>query len=269
MSFLQKLQIIKDAVISGVTTEKALPATQEKADLAILDEMDAELDLLIKEEEKGSLVKTKANYISGVIRIIILLDISGSMRGTEDDIYLGLSDLIKKHKGDNILVNFIAFNDDRYEILSDVHIDEAKVSKIDPVGGTNLNGTLYYALKEKCAAGTNLLVTISDGSDTANKISVEKIRKELNKRKNDKNHYYFLGEPTLSQTPEDVHANAKALGFDDEHIAVFTREGNGNKLNFAVISQMLDDLIEYGKVSQFWSEPIKEHYLALTDKRKQ
>ncbi|MDE6292252.1 MAG: hypothetical protein K2L98_01065, partial [Bacilli bacterium] len=243
------------------------PATQEKADLAVLNEMDAELDRLLEEEEKGSLIKTKANYVNEVIRLIILLDISGSMRGTEEDIYLGLSDLIKKHHGDNILVSLIAFNDDRYEIISDAHIDEAKVSKIDPVGGTDLNGTLYYALKEKCASGTNLLVAISDGSDTENKISTDRVRKELNKKKNDKNHYYFLGEPTLSQTPESVHANAKDLGFDDDHIAIFTREGNGNKLNFAVISQMLEDLIEYGRVSDLWSEPIKEHYLALTDKR--
>ena len=149
MSFFKKLQIIKNEVLSLIPAEKSLPATQEKADLAILNEMDAELDLLLKEEENGSLAKTKANYVGEVIRLIILLDISGSMRGTEDDIYQGLADLIKKHYGDNILVSLIAFNDDRYEILSDVHIDEAKVTKIDPVGGTNLNGTLYHALKEK------------------------------------------------------------------------------------------------------------------------
>lgn len=268
MSLKNKLSIIKECITSSISTKKALPDTYTAAKLAVLDEMDAELDLLLKEEEEGSLVKTKANNVGNIIRLTILLDISKSMLGTEEDIYLGLTDLIKKHKDDNILINFIAFNDSRHEILSDVHISEAKVSKINPAGGTNLNGTLYYALKEVCIAGTNLLVTISDGEDTENRFTAAKINKVLQSQKNSKNHYYFLGEPNERQTPEEVQRIASELGFEDDHIAIFTREGNGNKLNFAVISQMLDDLIEYGKVSEFWSQPIKEHYLALTDKRK-
>lgn len=268
MSLIDKLKIIKEGIISGVPTKKSLPATTEKADLALLDAMDTELDLLLEEEEKGTLAQTKTDKVGNVIRLTILLDISRSMLGTEEDIYLGLTDLIKKHKGDNILINFIAFNDGRYELLSDVPISEAKVSKIEPSGGTNLNGTLYYALKEVCVAGTNLLVAISDGEDTENRFSATNINKLLQSRKNSKNHYYFLGEPNERQTPEDVQRIASDLGFDDNHIAVFTRKGNGNKLNFSVISKMLDDLIEYGKISDFWSQPIKEHYLALTDKRK-
>ena len=42
---------------------------------------------------------------------------------------------------------------------------------------------------------------------------------------------------------------------------------DGNKLNFAVISDMLEELIYYGKISDSWSKPIKEHYLALTDRK--
>ncbi len=85
--------------------------------------------------------------------------------------------------------------------------------------------------------------------------------------KNSNNHFYFLGEPNFSQKPEDVYEQARKLGFSDENISVFTRKGNGNKLNFAVISDMLEELIYYGKISDSWSKPIKEHYLALTDRK--
>lgn len=267
MALKDKLNIIKESIFSCIPTEKSLPVTMDAGVLAKLDEIDTELDSLLEEESDVSIVKTKVSYVKGVIRIIILLDISGSMRGTEDDIYLGLTDLINKHKEDNILINFIAFNDDRYELLSDVHISNAEVVKIDPLGGTNLNGTLYYALKEKCAAGTNLLVTISDGADTEDKVKTKVVRETLLSLNQANNHCFFLGEPNEFQTPEDVHKRASDLGFSDERIAVFTREGNGNKLNFAVISKMLDDLIEYGEISASWAEPIKEHYLKLTDKR--
>lgn len=268
MSLKDKLNLIKGCITSTVPTKKELPTTYTEAELAHLDEMDSELDLLLKEDEKGSLVKTKTNLVKEVIRLIILLDISGSMCGTEDDVYLGLKDLIDKHKKDNILLNFIAFNDDRYELLDDVIIGAADVVKIEPIGGTNLNGTLYHALLEKCSTGINLLVTISDGADTENKVATTAVREQLKSNKNSHNHFYFIGEPNKWQQPEDVQKNASELGFDMEHIAVFTREGNGNRLNFAVISSMLDELIYNGKISSTWSKPIKEHYLALTDKKR-
>ncbi len=267
MSLKEKLMIMKKGVLSSFPTEKQLPATHENTNLTVLNEIDDTLDLLLKEEEKGSLVKAKKNYVNEIISLIILLDVSGSMRGTENDIYQGLKSLINKHKDDNILLSFIAFNDDRYTLLDDAPIDIAHISKIDPIGGTNLNGSLFYALNEKCSTGINLLVTISDGDDTENKITTDKVRKALRSKMNSDNHFFFLGEANIWQTPEDVYQNAHELGFEEEHIAVFTRKGNGNKLNFAVISNMLEELIYNGMISNSWSEPIKEHYLALTDKR--
>lgn len=266
MFFKEKLHIIKNGILNSIPTEKALPTVSDKGTLVNLDEIDDDLDLLLQ-DENGSLAKEKTNYLKDVIRLIILLDISGSMRGTEHDIYLGLKSLIDKHKNDSILLNFIAFNDDRYELLDDIVIGDSKITPIGPVGGTDLNGSLDFVLREKCKMGVNLLVTISDGADTENKVSAANVKKRLKGLTNEDNHFYFIGEPNEYQKPEDVYKNASQLGFDYDHVAVFTREGNGNKLNFLVISEMLDELIYSGKISPSWANPIKEHYLALTDKR--
>ncbi|MCI8794548.1 MAG: hypothetical protein HFI73_04140 [Bacilli bacterium] len=266
MSLKDKLAIIKNNLVSVIPVSTNITTTAESS-LVSFDDMDSELDLLLKEEKNGSLLKTKINFVKDVIRFIVVLDISNSMTGTEEDIYLGLQDLINKHKDDNILLNFIAFNDDRYILLDDVAISTAKVSLISANGGTDLNGTIDYVIKEKCKSGINLLVTISDGEDTENRVQTNAVRETLISYKNSNNHFYFLGEPNFSQKPEDVYEQARKLGFSDENISVFTRKGNGNKLNFAVISDMLEELIYYGKISDSWSKPIKEHYLALTDRK--
>ena len=81
------------------------------------------------------------------------------------------------------------------------------------------------------------------------------------------NNFYFLGEVTKFTTEEEVYANAYNLGFDPKHISIFTRQGQGNKLNFQVISNMLNELMYEGKVSEDWNAPILNNYLAITDKR--
>lgn len=266
MSLKDKLNIIKEGVFSALPTAKSLPVTYAKNDLKVLDDMDSELDKLL--EEESSLVNKTLNYTKDVIRLIVLLDISNSMNGTEKDIYLGLKDLVEKHRDDNILVNFVVFNGERYVLLDDVYIGSVEIPKIETIGSTNLNGSLYYTIKDKCSEGVNLLVTISDGEDTVKEKTVKDVKDLMASIRNEHNHFYFLGEPNERQTPEEVFENAQELGFNWDNIAIFTRLGNGNKLNFAVISQMLDELIEYGKISSTWSKPIKEHYLALTDKRR-
>ncbi len=267
MLLKDKLNIIKNSIFTYVPTKEELTVFHnETGSLTTLDEFDTQLDSLLEEEE-ASLIDQPINITKELIRLIIVLDISTSMRGTENDIYLGIKDLIKHHKKDNILFNFVVFNDERCTLFDDVYIGNVEVPEIGMSGGTNLNGSLYNTINDKCDTGINLLVTISDGEDNVEEVSAATVKKAMADLKNIHNHFYFLGEPNERQTPKKVYKEAQKLGFADENISVFTRLGNGNKLNFVVISKMLDDLIEYGKVSDEWSKPIKEHYLALTDRR--
>lgn len=263
MSTLEKLKVIRESIFKMPLKEKELPGERTNAALATIDE---DLDLLL--DDDASLLSVSVSKDKRVLRLIIILDISGSMDGTEKDIEEGLKDIIRRFKGADILFNFVVFNGERHVIFDDTHISQVEIPSIYTNGSTNLNGSLYYTIKHKCQTGENLLVTISDGKDTVNELSADKVSKEMRSIKGANNHFYFLGEPTEEDTPEEVHARAVELGFSSDNISVFTREGNGNRLNFEVISDMISDLLIKGHISKTWSEPIKEHYLKLTDRRR-
>ena len=262
MSYREKLQSIKNSIFRLSQVQNQLLNISSNTNLATFDDS---LDFLL--QEGGSLIQRPIDYIKDVVRLLIILDISGSMIGTEEDIYFGLKELIAHHKSENILFNFVVFNRERTVLFDDVHIGNVKIPEIMVGGGTNLNGTLYQTINEKCKEGVNLVVTLSDGADNTNVVSASSVKALMQKLNTSDNNFYFLGEPNEEQTPEEVYASARQLGFSEENISVFTRKGNGNRLNFKVISKMLDELLEYGSISKTWSEPIKEHYLALTDKR--
>lgn len=264
MSYREKLQNVKNGILNIIQAEKQVPANvNNSTNLANIDDR---LDLLLLEDSEP-LMQMSVNYMKKAIRLIIMLDVSGSMVGTEEDIFKGISKLVTHHKNDNILFNFVVFNSERYILLDDVHISNVVIPNIEASGGTNLNGTLYHTIQSKCNEGVNLVVTISDGADTYSEVSANEVKNLMKELSNKHNHFYFLGEPTMDQTPEEVYHSAYQLGFDESDISIFTRKGNGNKLNFEVISKMLDELLKYGTISNEWSRPIKEHYLALTDKR--
>lgn len=263
MSYKEKLLNIKNGILSIVESSKELPSvTNETASLTTFDES---LDLLLKED--SSLMQMSFNSLKETVRLIILLDVSYSMYGTEKDIAKGIQELIRRHQNDNILFNLVVFWGERQILFDDTYIGNVTMPEINLGGSTNLNGSLYYTMKNKCRDGLNLLVTISDGGDNVFEVSSNKVKALMQELNNSHNNFYFLGEPTLEDTPEDVYKAASELGFREENISVFTRKGNGNKLNFEVISEMLDELLKYGKISKDWSFPIKEHYLALTDKK--
>lgn len=263
MSRLEKLRIVRESIFNLVPKEKALP--EERVNTA-LSTIDKDLDMLLADD--ASLLSVSVSQTKKAMRFIIVLDISTSMRGTESDIESGLKDIVRRYKDSDILFNFVVFNGERHVIFDDTHMSNVNIPTIEVDGNTNLNGSVYYTIKNKCQSGENMLVVISDGKDNVSEVSDNLVRDAITKVNDANNHFYFLGEPTEEDTPEEVHARATSLGFSSDNISVFTREGNGNKLNFEVISDMLNDLLTKGYISKSWSAPIKEHYLRLTDKRR-
>ncbi|MDE5540123.1 MAG: hypothetical protein K2J20_06520, partial [Bacilli bacterium] len=231
-----------------------------------LAKLDDDLDLLLGEQT--SPMDLAVSSLSDPIHLIIILDISTSMKGTEGDIYNGLKELIAKHRHNNILFTMALFNGEGHLAYDKTYIGDVEIPRFMMEGSTNLNGTLYYTLRNRCKSGTNLGVVISDGEDVVSEVSTNKVQKMMSEFNNPHNYLYFLGEPNERQTPEEVLSSAIRLGFKESNISIFTRKGNGNRINFEVISRMLSELLEYGTISDDWSAPIKEHYLALTDGRR-
>ncbi len=212
------------------------------------------------------------------VRLIIMIDISSSMIGTEENILEGLRELCSKHIQNDILFSLVVFNEKIRVVYKDMPISSVTPELIVPNGWTNLNGALYKTIANYDDNNNihNLFVAISDGNDTENKIdnenennrvmpeNVAALIKSKSKYLND---FYFLGEAHNFESLEEVFQRACQLGFNRNNIEVFTRLEEGNKLNFQVISNMLDDLLQSGEIRANWSEPIKEHYLSLVDKK--
>lgn len=258
MHYKEKLKAIKTSVLNFPTKNEIVSLENQSSALANFDN---ELDELLESVSSSSINQMTVTNLGDVIRLIIVLDCSGSMSGTERDIIEGIKDIIKKHKHDNILINLVAFNGKTHVLLDDVFIGNAYVPEIVACGSTNLNDSLYVTMQAKCNEGVNLFVVISDGEDTENIVSPSLVRDTMYNLGSKHNHFYFLGEPNERQTPELVHELAMKLGFHEGSISIFTREGNGNRLNFAVISDMLEELLKFGTISSEWARPIKAHYL--------
>ena len=218
------------------------------------------------------------NAFADQIHLIIMLDISISMQGTENDIYEGIKKLCQKHREDNVLLTWVVFNDEMKIIYKEQPISSVVPRIIEPSGRTDLNKTIYEMIRSygNKKDSKNLFVTISDGEDTINKyrnnnnkVTEDQVATLMGRVSPELNDFYFLGESDERfQSKENVMERALALGFNREKIEVFTREGAGNTLNFEVISNMIDDLLSTGTIRPNWNEPIREHYLSLTDKRR-
>lgn len=266
MSYKEKLENIRNRLFNLSKEKRNLPSErQNSTDLEELSSLDTGLDSLLASQ--NSLIDEPINFAENIINLIILLDISSSMNGTEEDIKEGLKHLINNHKNDTILFNLIVFDENRDVLIKDTYIKNVSIPNISVGWNTNLNGSLYYSLNEKCKGGFNFLVVISDGEDNVNEICASQVKSLMNKLKSSYNNFYFLGEPNEFQTPEEVYNSAYSLGFEEDNISIFTRKKNGNRLNFEVVSDMLEDLLRNGSISKDWASPIKKHYLLLEGKR--
>lgn len=274
MSLQEKLELLKRKTQKPIvksSNQGLCKASSESTQLNTRENLSAMQNAL-------SILKQKQSYptsfsmktLSKKIRLIIILDNSLSMDGTEEDIYNGVKALCEKHQNDNIILTWVVFNDEKQIIYKDAPISLVTAKMIGTMGNTNLNGTLYEIIKMYGDFDDthNLFVIISDGSDNLRKVAPEQVANLMRRTSIELNDFYFLGEANDLTPEEAVIAQAKSLGFNRNNIEVFTREASGNKLNFDVISNMLDDLLKKGKIRPNWSEPIKEHYLSLTDKRR-
>lgn len=273
--------------LSALKKQKAYPTSSSMGsyskDVVNLnpDADNTKIDLNSIKNNLSALKQQKAyptNFSKSVlnkIRLTVMLDISSSMKETEKDIYDGMIELCKNHQNDNVLLTLVVFNKEMRTVCRDMPISLVKPKMIVPSGETNLNGTLYHTIRSFDPNDNihNLFVTISDGFDNVynpgdgfETVSEKKVADLIRDYSyNLKNHFYFLGECLLNPELEPViMASALRLGYSVDNIQVFTRKGAGNKLNFQVISSMIDDLLYGETISPDWNAPIREHYLSLT-----
>lgn len=208
------------------------------------------------------------------IKLTIVIDESGSMAGTEEDVYQGLKELIEHHRSHNILLTIVGFGTAINTKYENVIISQASPILPNTNGLlTRLNDTIYQTSKiieTSYDPMTNLVVIISDGLDNGSEKKSEEIKQTMTKvQQNPNNRFYFLGEPDEDQSPQEVYTNAINLGFIPNNIAIFSRKNKGIKLNFDVINKMIDSWFQMGFIPENWKEPINNNYLLTTKQTEQ
>lgn len=180
--------------------------------------------------------------------LVFILDKSGSMAGLESDTIGGFNSMLNKQKAldDECRITTVLF-DNRYELLHD-RIDIQAVSPMTEkeyqVGGTTalldtIGQTiqkLVYVQKntaEEYRAENVMFVIITDGEENASReYSAQKVKDmiELEKEKYGWE-FVFLGANI------DAVETAGRFGISADRVADYVPDGEGTRLNFAMMSE--------------------------------
>lgn len=214
-------------------------------------------DIAILREAKEELIKN-ANKL---IEVVILIDKSGSVSGTEPEVTRGLNSFIKREqlKHRNEIVTTVLFN----------HKQETKHDRL-PIyrvgdfyyradGGTALYDTIINQInktKEKQSKDLQkpkqtIVVITTDGEDQCSINHSGSVRRLVEAQRKEGWQFIFLG------TNFDVLNEAVRLGIKADNAV----EYNPLRLsdNFHAIEKALDDIYEKGEVTKDWSKPITSH----------
>lgn len=201
---------------------------------------------------------------SAIVNCII--DASGSMYGTEDIIYKEFQ-IFAKRLSAKIYETFLylsVFNDDWSPRLTNVNAKEINnYGSFDWIcsGGTNIYDSLFHAMRpiKKNAAVHKLHLIITDGEqESYSDHSLADVQKLIAARKKGGD-YIFLLFNNYDSFYKRATDYALKLGIDTQFAADFSRNGDGVKIIFKSIENVLDSLRSTGTVPTDWSKAIAAH----------
>jgi hypothetical protein len=155
------------------------------------------------------------------LRIIVLLDASGSMQGMKSEAIQAVNLFVKKQQesktNDEVVFDFFTFNSESRHLVVNKPLAEVNPIPEDqytPEGSTSLYDTIGYVLDFYKNDHDVLLVVMTDGYDTSSKKYTGKtIKPLLDQRKIspfDWEPVWLGADPTVTQIGTDLGVNASA-----------------------------------------------------------
>lgn len=196
---------------------------------------------------------------SAIVNLII--DRSGSMKGTSQAIAWEINEFATRQavKIHTTKLSLTVFNEeistefDKLNTKQFVHI-----SPWDCYGGTNIYDALFNAITPilKTDASHILHLVITDGQNGYSMYTQEQVQKLITSRIN-------LGEHVFLLYNDDMQHSAKTyatkLGIKSNNAVNFNRDGDGIKIIFQTIEDLLDGLRTKGVVPEDWAKAITAH----------
>lgn len=191
------------------------PMMNDRSELSYSASLPSYSDILkIEQKQMEGGIKSK-------LRIIVLLDASGSMLGMKSEAIQAVNLFVKKQQelktDDEVVFDFFTFNSESRHLV--VNKPLAEVSPIPeeqytPEGSTSLYDTIGYVFDFYKNEHDVLLVVMTDGYDTSSKKYTSKnIRPMLSQRKIhpfDWETVWLGADPTVTQVGTDLGVTASA-----------------------------------------------------------
>lgn len=197
---------------------------------------------------------------SAIVNFVV--DDSGSMSGTEEPIAQGINEFAQRQASKiyKTKISLTVFDDEVYPKL--VKQDVRKFVPIAPWyyhGGTNIHDALFSAIEQVLNTDANykLHLLITDGQNGGNSRHTQQQVRDLILSRIARGEYIFL--LFNNQTGGDGKQYAPELGINPDYAVNFNRDGDGIKIIFQTIEDILDGLRDKGVVPEDWAKAITAH----------
>lgn len=208
---------------------------------------------------------------TNIMELVFILDKSGSMSGLESDTIGGYNSMIRKQKEveGEVIITTVLF-DDNYQMLHDrVNIKDIRpmtekdyyvegcTALLDAIGKTihKIGNEQRLAKKEKRADKVMFIIT-TDGMENAScQYTYEKIKYMVERQKEKYGwEFIFLGANI------DAISTAARFGISSDRAANYNADGEGTKLNYEAVSDVVSEFRVSSEISEDWKQKIDEDF---------
>ena len=196
---------------------------------------------------------------SAIVNLII--DRSGSMYGTSYAIAQEINEFATRQavKIYTTILSLTVFNEDVSTKFSKLNTKQfVPISPWDCYGGTNIYDALFSAIDPifKTDANHKLHLVITDGQNGYSQHSQEQVQKLITSRVKCGEHVFLLYNDDMQDSAKSY---ATKLGIKSNNAVNFNRDGDGIKIIFQTIEDLLDGLRTKGAVPEDWAKAITAH----------
>lgn len=205
----------------------------------------------------------EADIARNSAHVILIVDNSGSMEETPYPISQEINEFavrqaVKLYK---TLLSLTLFNDEVYPKFGKQDVKQfVPIRPWSCFGGTNIYDALISAITPTSSndAKHKLYLIITDGQNGGSSHSIEEV-KSLISSKIAKGEHIFLLYNDESGSLNSAKAYAEDLGINSNNAVNFNRSGDGIKIIFQTIEDLLDGLRTTGAIPSDWAKAITAH----------
>lgn len=240
---ISKLELLRKT--KGIQREEV---NIEKAIDGLAESMDSQI--VVAEIEKGSAI------------VNLMIDCSLSMQGTSSAIAQGMN-IFAKRQAKKIYTTKLSlrlFNDSVYTKVSKINVGQfAPISPWDCTEGTNIYDAIFLGITSIVTtdASHKLHLIITDGENGKSRNTLEQVSSLISSRVNRGEHVFLLYNNIYQRM--DVKDYANMLKINPNRAVEFNRNGDGIKIIFQTIEDLLESLRSEGTIPEDWAKAITMH----------